>query len=264
MRSRRCAAVFLALALALSMPAVAQVTLTSDQSDIWWNAAESGWGMQVVQEGDASFATLYVYDTQGQPTFFSATLAADSPSSWSGDLYATTGAFYGAPTFDPAQVVARKVGALNFTRINSDSGTVHYSVNGIAVAKSVTRQLLRNDDYTGSYLAVVSMVTTHCSAASDNRVQTASYNVNIAQRNSAMTITGDFMNRSMCTYSGTYVQSGKIGALGSSYACAGGDEGSMSFFELTRRIGMVSGRIQGHSISDSCDYVGTFTGLVPN
>jgi hypothetical protein len=88
MRSRRCAAISLIFALAFSMPAVAQVTLTSDQSDIWWNGAESGWGTQVVQEGDASFATLYVYDSQGQPTFFSATLAADSPSSWSGDLYA--------------------------------------------------------------------------------------------------------------------------------------------------------------------------------
>ena len=87
----------------LHAPVRAQATLTSDQSDLWWNAAESGWGMQIVQEGNASFATLFVYDAQGQPTFFTATLAADSPASWSGDLYLTTGPFYAAATFDPSR-----------------------------------------------------------------------------------------------------------------------------------------------------------------
>lgn len=257
-------AIFIAGAITLTSGAGAQTALTSDQSDIWWNAGESGWGMQIVQEGNASFATLYVYDSQGQPTFFTATLAADSAASWSGDLYLTTGPYYGNPVFNPAQVTARKVGALNFTRANSDSGTLSYAVNGVAVTKTVTRQLLRNEDYSGNYFVAMSMVTTHCSAAADNLTRTAAYTLNIAQQNSAMTITGDFMNRALCTYSGTYVQSGKIGAVGASYTCTGGDEGNLNFFELTRRAGMVSGRVQGHSISDSCDYVGTFTGLLPN
>ena len=129
----------------------------------------------------------------------------------------------------------------------------------------MTRQLLRNDDYSGTYFVALSMVTTHCSTAADNRTQTAAYNLNIAQHKAAPCLSPVISSiAGRAPTGGTYVQAGKIGALGASYTCAGGDEGNMNFFELTRRVGMVSGRLQGHSISDSCDYVGTFTGLAPN
>src|SRR4051812_9032096 len=66
---------------------------TTDATDLWWNSAESGWGMQIVQSGDAAFATVYVYDAAGQPTFFVATLAEATPGRWSGDLYRGTGPY---------------------------------------------------------------------------------------------------------------------------------------------------------------------------
>jgi hypothetical protein len=33
---------------------------------IWWNASESGWGLNVAQQGNVLFATWFTYDTSGR------------------------------------------------------------------------------------------------------------------------------------------------------------------------------------------------------
>ena len=252
---------FLAV-VAVSSAAFGQTFFTTDPSDLWWNSAESGWGLQIVQGGDASFATLYVYDVAGQPAFYTATLALTTSTTWSGDLYRTIGPWFGAGAFSPFQVVPRKVGTLTFTRANSDDATLQYTVDGVAVSKNVTRLTLHYDNYGGTYAATVSTETTKCSDSADSRTQTALRTLRIDHVGNAMTIRGNLIDRSTCTYTGTYTQAGRIGAMGSgSYTCTDGDEGAMTFFELTRRPGMISGRFQGHSIHDACDYVGRLTGL---
>ncbi len=42
-------------------------SFSNDQSDLWWNANENGWGIQFVQRGSTIFATMFVYDCQWQP-----------------------------------------------------------------------------------------------------------------------------------------------------------------------------------------------------
>jgi hypothetical protein len=240
-----------------------QVSFTTDPGDLWWNPAESGWGMQIVAEGDTSFATLFVYDAAGQPTFFTATLSLVAAPTWSGDLYRTTGPYFGAASFNPALVGLRKAGTLTFTRTSSDAGTLQYSVDGVVVTKAVTRQLLHNDNYSGTYNTIVYMVASHCSNAADNRAQADSYIITINHTGNTMTLTGGFAHRAACAYSGTYIQAGRVGALGAGYTCADGDAGAMNLFEMTGRPGMFSGRLSGHSITDACDYSGIFTGLIP-
>jgi hypothetical protein len=108
-------------------------------------------------------------------------------------------------------------------------------------------------------------VTSHCSNSADNGANVGSYVIGIQQSGTTMSITGSFAKRgtSACRYDGTYSQAGRAGSLGASYTCSDGDAGSMGFFELSKRPGMFSGLLQGHSISDSCDYTGMLTGLVP-
>ena len=228
-----------------------------------WNPNESGWGMQIVQGGDAAFATLFVYDANGLPTFYTATLSLVAATTWAGTLYRTTGPYFGAASFDPALLNARKVGTLTFTRTSSDEATLQYVVDGIPVSKIVRRELLRYDNYTGTYMTTVYLVTSRCSNSADNRALTGSFTIAVDHADNVMTISGSFAKGSACTYSGSYTQAGRIGAAGSTYVCSDGDQGSMSFFEMAKRAGMFSGRLQGHSISDACDYTGAFTGLIP-
>src|SRR5437899_12652131 len=117
-RGRRCHAkgdtvkparlTILALILALSsiaLPATA-ASYSTDQSDIWWAdppSSENGWGIQFVQRGSTIFATIFVYGpTGGAPTWYVATMGPTPPGSlvWSGDLYTTTGPWFGAVPYN--------------------------------------------------------------------------------------------------------------------------------------------------------------------
>jgi hypothetical protein len=83
-----------------------------DYTDIYFDPNESGWGLTMAQHGNQIFGVWYTYDATGQPLFvvmpggtFSGT------TSFAGDLYTTRGPWFGNATFDPAQVVATKIGS---------------------------------------------------------------------------------------------------------------------------------------------------------
>ena len=59
----------LGIACSIGMaPHAFATSFTTDQSDLWYIPAESGWGMQLVQRDGVIFATLYVYDINNKPT----------------------------------------------------------------------------------------------------------------------------------------------------------------------------------------------------
>ncbi len=238
--------------LAASMCAGSLHAAVTDFSDLWWNGSESGWGMQLVRGGDVTFATLFVYDAQSHPTFFTATLGSDG-GSWLGPLYATSGPYYG-DAFDASKVSARPVGVLTFTPSTSGSAQLQYTVDGVVVTKAVTRQTLRYDDYTGSYPVTVQRIASHCPDAASNGDRTTLESIAIAHTGTTFAMDWTLGQRS-CHLSGAYVQSGKLGAAQTSYACADGESGDLALFELTR--------FQGHSISNGCDYRGRISGFVP-
>ena len=86
----------------------------SDLTDIYWDPAQSGWGLTISQHGNNLFAVWYTYDTSRRPIFVvmpGATFNADG--SFTGDIYTTTGPYYASSVFDPAQVQVTKVGSAN-------------------------------------------------------------------------------------------------------------------------------------------------------
>ena len=258
---RAVAAVVVVLGLAGMRPAAAAPT-DVDPSDLWWTSGESGWGMQLVKGGSAVFATLYVYDASGRPTFYTATLEA-SGMAWTGTLYESGGPYFGAPAFDAGTVTRRSVGTLSFAPQTDAAATLQYSVDGTVVNKSLQRLLLRYDDYSGHYAVTTHRVVTHCSDAAANSDTTVQEAVVIAQTGTSMTMEWSEARRT-CTYSGGYSQAGRLGQASLAYACSDGETGNLSFDELTRNGPFIAGRFQGHAIPNACDYVGQFTGLIPN
>lgn len=232
----------------------------ADPSDLWWSAAEPGWGMQLVRGGEVTFATLFVYDEASRPTFYTATLTATG-AAWSGPLYATAGPFFAGGNYDPAQVSARIVGEMTFTPGTATEAVLGYAVGGVAVSRNVTRQTLRYDNYSGSYPVTTQRVTARCGDAAANGDRVAAETVAIAHDHGAITLEWTSASRT-CRYTGTYAQTGRLGAAQTSYTCSDGEEGDFAFYELTQRDGFVSGRFQGHAISNGCDYRGRFAGLL--
>lgn len=250
-----------AACLALALTCAPALAAAGDPSDLWWSAAEPGWGMQLVRGGDVTFATLFVYDAAARPTFYSATLEP-AGGTWSGPLYETAGPFFASGVFDPAQVRVRAVGALTFVPETAGRARLSYAVDGAAVSKEVTRQTLRYDDYTGRYPVTTQRVAARCGDASANGDRVAAETVHIAHVGGEIAFDWTSGSRT-CRYVGAYVQAGRLGTAQTAYTCSDGEEGDFAFFELTQRDGFIAGRFQGHAITNGCDYRGRFSGFLP-
>ncbi len=114
--------------------------------DLWWNApsgSESGWGINLVQQGDVVFATWFTYDLDGSPLWLSMTASASGPGRYAGTLYRTTGPSFDAVPFDPAGVVLTAVGTGALTFTSGNAASFAYTVNGIAQEKNITRYVFR-------------------------------------------------------------------------------------------------------------------------
>jgi hypothetical protein len=127
-----------AFALALFTTAAQAV----NYSDIWWNPAESGWGITIADHDSQLFAVWFTYGPDGRPTWYvvpGGTFAADK-SHFQGDVYATTGPPFSSAPFDPSRVTTRKVGtaAIDFT--SASAGTFTYDVAGVRKSKVIQRQ----------------------------------------------------------------------------------------------------------------------------
>ncbi len=111
-----------------------------DRTDLWWNPAESGWGLSLAQHGNNVFGVWYTYGPSGHPLFVILPgVTMTSPDSFTGTLYTTTGPGYDAAAFDPAQIRVTPVGSatLNFA---GDTGTFTATVQGVTQTKTITRQ----------------------------------------------------------------------------------------------------------------------------
>lgn len=125
-----------------SLMAPGPVVPAYDYSDLWWNPAESGWGLNLIQHAShVIFGVMYTYEAPNRATWFVLPGGTwTSPTTFGGPLYRVTGPAFTAPTFDPAAVNVRQVGAATLTFAGRDNGTFAFSVDGTPVTKSITRQ----------------------------------------------------------------------------------------------------------------------------
>jgi hypothetical protein len=112
----------------------------SNFQDLWWNPAESGWGLNLTHQGALIFATLFTYDTNGRDLWLVASALARQPDgSYSGSLYSTQG-----PSFDSRQwtsASATAAGSMRLVFAAGDRATLEYDYAGARVTKQITRQL---------------------------------------------------------------------------------------------------------------------------
>src|SRR5215472_13041720 len=196
----------------LAAPAVAGAASYSvDRSDLWWVATESGWGIQLVQRNEHMFATLFVYSSTTAPTWYSATLVATGPSTWSGDLVATTGPGFATTPFDPSTVTRTVVGSMSFEATSDQTGTLSYTVNGAPVNKTITRQFVSDEDYSGGYAGLIHRVAQGCPDPGDLGVTDNRIDFEIAQSPGTLSIQSQQQGPfPVCQSSGAFTTSGQF------------------------------------------------------
>ena len=253
------------LMLVLVSPA-RSTSVSTDNSDLWAAHNEEAWGMQLVQRADVMFATLYVYDSQNQPTFYSATLYpngmnAGGDTLWVGDLYLTHGPWFGAAFFDPQLVSYRKVDQLTYSSHFVDSATLSYTVDGLAVNKLIYRYTLRYDNYSGSYVGAYKLTQSQCFNPADNGIETllGTFTV-LSQSSSALTLVVNAYQGLTCNYPGDFQQFGQFGQSRGAFTCTDGRSGSYTFYEMNVTQTDVRGRVTGAN-NRGCVISGSFSAL---
>ena len=124
------------------MPSVEARGGATNYQDLWWNAAESGWGVNVTHQDNTLFATLFTYDPSGRDLWLVLPWASrQADGSYLGDLFRTTGSPFNTQPFPPIGASdISGVGNMRFRFTNGNTGTLTYTYNGTTVTKAITRQ----------------------------------------------------------------------------------------------------------------------------
>ncbi|MGE5615392.1 MAG: hypothetical protein ACM3X5_00610, partial [Bacillota bacterium] len=111
----------------------------TNYTDLWWNPAESGWGVNLNHQDNILFATLFTYDTDGSQMWLVMSNGAKQPDgSFSGPLYRVTGPAFNASHWGAVSLT--QVGTMSVSFSGTSSGALTYSVNGTNVTKNIVRQ----------------------------------------------------------------------------------------------------------------------------
>ena len=127
--------------------ATTSLAAATNYQDLWWAApagVESGWGINLTEEGNTIFATWFTYDLDGTPMWLSVTATNTEPGVFTGTLYRTTGPAFNAVPFNPANVVLTAVGMASFTFSDGNDANFAYTVNGISQTKAITREVFQS------------------------------------------------------------------------------------------------------------------------
>lgn len=218
-------------------------TYSTDITDMWWNEAEAGWGVNVILQNNLAFVTFFIYDTNRKPVWYTAQLADQGSLTWTGGLYATTGPWFGGP-FPSSAVTTRQAGTATFALQFIDRAAFSYTVDGVTVSKALTRQTWTNENYSGNYAGGYSIRASGCNPGYLNGVNEAAGYLTVTQSGTSFSM---FTNSNLgtCTFGGTYSQAGKLGEVDGTYSCSSGERGNFTMFEMTPTISGFTARVQG-------------------
>jgi hypothetical protein len=118
---------------------------TPNVQGLWWRSpafSESGWGINLTQQGETLFATWFTYDADGSGLWLVMSNGAKTgDATWTGTLYRTTGPAFNANPWNPSNVVATPVGNATFSFTDGNTGTFSYTVNGVTQSKPIIREV---------------------------------------------------------------------------------------------------------------------------
>jgi hypothetical protein len=243
----------------------AQAASTTNYTDQWYNGSESGWGAAATQQGDTIFFDVFVYDANRSATWYTAAAIYQAATAqghliFGGDLYAANGPYFGGP-FNPGNVTNRKVGTLTFDADSVDTATITYSVDGVVVTKTVSRQLWRYENLSGNYYGGLITDYTNCTnpALNGHVEQLNAFNINHLASN-AISMAFIDTNGVACKFTASYSQAGHMGTMQGSYSCSNAVSGTFTAFELEKTVSGITGRHVGRN--NYCLFSGHIGGIL--
>jgi hypothetical protein len=132
-------------------------------SDFWVSPDEPGWGVALNEQADVVFATWFIYQSSGQPTWLVMPAGSRVGERVTGDLFGARGSAADLP-WVPAAHGTLPAGRAQFDFLGNDRATLAYSINGRPVVRSLTRfttraQSLAQTTFVGTYLGEITTCT---------------------------------------------------------------------------------------------------------
>jgi hypothetical protein len=130
---------------AVCLPTPDSRATSTNYTDLWWDADESGWGLNITHQDNTLFGTLFTYAAGSGSSNAGLWLVMSggvrqSDGSYLGDLYRTTGPAFNAVPFTPITLADMTVvGTMRLRFSDGSNGTLNYSVDGVAMEKAITR-----------------------------------------------------------------------------------------------------------------------------
>lgn len=223
-----------ALAAATSLSAAA-----GEYTDLWWNPQESGWGANIVQQGETAFVTLFVYGPDGKPTWYvvpaAQVFAYDNGGhpAFRGTLYRTQGPWQGGP-FDASKVQVQPAGTMTMEPTAGGGILLYYEAEGLSITKHLVRQTFDapylGTTYHGSFRL---RQAAPGQAPWGTRDYTGDVMVHVDAGQAFLRVDE---GTGRCDYRGPYAQSGKFARIAGEYECSDGTHGTFEVtdFEVTR------------------------------
>ena len=223
---------------------VAQRTSSNIRGDghntnLWLIRNESGWGFNIIEQGDTLFGTLFVYDAEGKPHWYSASnltyelcappdAASDCIGRYRGALVESTGPYFGT-SFNAAAVQRRQVGTVTFDVYGlSETANLTYSIDGVTVTnkQSLRPFAFQNNSLAGSYVGHM----TALNGNSDRGVQLGAMTIDITDSSlsvgNSVVVTMRGSGRT-CSMQGNRTQLGRQVWASGPYTCGGGSLGTL-------------------------------------
>lgn len=232
-------------------------------TDIWYNVLQSGQGYNLVQTDGFIFITFFIYAEDGTPTWVIATLDYDEgTASFTGDLIATTGTFFGAPWVGATEVT---VGTATFTpsASNAYEGTLAYSYTGRGSANvAITRQTLTGVAIAGRYTGNSRGTYAACANPADDGSYNTEARIRVTQEGGNATLVFGFDSGLRCTITGALIQNGQLYRIaGASYTCNDGLSTTADVTELRRTAHALEGRLVAANVFGGCTERARFAAL---
>lgn len=266
---------WLATAFAAVLVALPTTAGAADYTDLWFDSAESGWGVNVVQSEKFMFLTFFIYGKDNKPTWYTAQLTANGQGAYTGGLYLTQGTYFALP-WDASQFAISKVGTATFTPDPRKAylATLTYTLDNLVAAKasatvtkSIERQTLTTITIGGTYVGGQSGAYSNCDTATSNGSYVDTYDLQVTQQtNGTATLVFSYGNNLTCTMQGTLEQHGQLYRINSaSYTCTQNNQQVLNvtatLYEMKATAQGFEGRLAA-SVGAGCQENAQFAGAL--
>lgn len=229
--------------------AAAQLSNTRiDYSDGWWVPSESGWGMNVLHQGDVLALAFYVYDDTNTPIWYLGVANyIDENVGYRGTLSVHRGTSFLVAVFGPIQAGPTPIGIITFKPTSAYSANVNYTVGTTSIDKTMTRLTFAPIDLSGTFLGGAIGTATGCATGAGTVAteQLVAATATVADGQGQLLMATSTGN---CVITGALQQRGLLATLpNGTYACTNGNNGVASIDEWSVNRNGMTARIRAQS-----------------